>query len=242
MAITLNYPAGAKLLIKSGQEVDFGEPFYKIEKKRKLQIDVSKKLGISPDRIFKSLKKFVGEEMKKGEIIAEKKSFLDHQKLISDFDAQLCEVNHKDGTITIDIKSEESLTKAVFFKGEVVEITKGEIKLKISNQKEFSIREITNLDEEQSGGEVYYYLPEKKDVTEEEIDNRVIVVKKITAYNQVKFEALGAIGFLVQDDLPDKTDRPVAKLKGVEDLKKIQTLQLPYCILDKKKSRIIFYQ
>jgi len=241
MNISLNYPAGAKLLLKSGQEVDFGEPFYKIEKKRKIQIDVSKKLGISPNKIFKSLKKFVGEEMKKGDIIAEKKSFLDHQKLISDFDAQLREVNHNDGTITVDIKSEESLIKAVFFKGEVVELGKGEVKLKVNNHKEFPIREIINLEEGKSGGEVYY-LSEKKDVTEEEIDNRVIVAKKITAYDQAKFEALGAVGFLVQDDLPDKTDHPVAKVKGVDDLKKIQTLKLPYCIIDKRESKIIFYQ
>lgn len=241
MIVTIDLPFSVNVLVKVGDKVDFQTPLIKEKKSKDIKLNVSEKLGLSPNKIFRSLKKFVGDEIKKDELLAEKSSFFDHKKLLSEFEGVLREINHKDGTILIEIKSEEEKTVNCFFKGEIVEIGHDQIKLKVAKNHVFIIKDVINCSEE-CGGEVYY-LKSKEEIARDQVAGKFIFYsEKINSYEQTKFEALGAKGFISQHSLPEKTGVFFCKLKQIADFEKVTKLQLPYCIIDKKESKIIFYQ
>ncbi len=241
MTLILHIPISGKVLVKVGDEVDFSTPLINLRKSQDIKLNLSEKLGMSPNKIFRSLKKFVGDEIKKDELLAEKSSFFDHKKILSEFEGILKEINHKDGTILIEIKSEEEKIINCYFKGEIVEIEKEEIKFKVNKSQEFVIKDFN--EGEGLGGEVFYLKNLKDEITSDEISGKYIFcAEKINSYQQVKLEALGARGFICQHSLPEKTGLFFCKLKQIADFEKIAKLQFPYCIVDKKESKIILYQ
>jgi len=228
-------------MIKTGEKVDFNTSLYKEKQSEEIKLFLSDKLGVSPDKIFHHLKKFVGDEIKKGEILAEKNSLLDSKKVLSDIDGVLKEINHNEGYILIDLESNETKEKNCFFKGEIVSVDKHEIKLEVNNSKEYPIKETININEEYSGFKIYY-LPEKySEFSEDDVAHRIIVFSDMVSYHQVKLEALGAAGFVGLHELSGQTFLPFVKLKNIEDMKTIFKIQLPYCIINKKESKIILY-
>ena len=76
MIINVQTDEKSNCLIKEGDKVDFETPFFEKISQSTVTIDVSKKLDIDPGKIFRYLKKLVGEEIKKNQIIALKHSFL----------------------------------------------------------------------------------------------------------------------------------------------------------------------
>jgi len=71
----LPFPKTVSVFLKKGQEVDFDTPFLDTEENVNIQIPIANSLNISPSKIFNFLKKFVGENIKKGDIIAVKRDF-----------------------------------------------------------------------------------------------------------------------------------------------------------------------
>lgn len=229
-------------MLKAGEKVDFTTPLYKEKQSEETKFFLSDKLGVAPDKIFRHLKKFVGDEVKKGEVIAEKKSFLESKKVLSDIDGILKEINHNEGYVLLDIKSSTVETKNCFFTGEIVGVDKHEIKLKVNSLKEYPIKETINIKGEYIGNKVYYFTQKHGEFNEDDImDKLVIFADDMDSYHQVKLEALGAAGFVGKEVLHDATTLPYAKLKNIEDIKTILKHQLPYCIIDKKESKIILY-
>jgi len=53
---------------------------------------------------------------------------------------------------------------------------------------------------------------------------------------------LGGIGFITLTRLPEQSSKPQAQIKIIEDFKKVLTLKYPYCLVNKKDSKIYFYQ
>lgn len=241
MIISLRLPFEGKTGLKIGEKVDFDKPLFQEKQTQEIKFLLAEKLGVAPNKIFHHLKKFVGDDIKKGEILAEKKSFLDNKKVLSDIDGILREINHNEGYVLVDIKSSEVKTKNCFFKAEIEDIDEQTIKLKVGNVKEFAIKEIVNVQDEFIGWPVYYLAEKPKEFIEEDVTGKIIVCSEMVSYHQAKLEALGATGFISLHHLSDQTSLPFIKLKNIEDMKSIFKVQLPYCIIDRKESKIILY-
>lgn len=239
MVLTIHVPEHAKILIKPGQKVDFNIPFYEILGVSDYEIPLSKKLEVKPDKIFHYLKKFVGEDVKKGEILAVKKTLFSTHKVLSENDGKIKEINHDIGLIIISVKNDEANKVKTYFKGEVTEIKNREIHLKVENAKTFSLKKLSG----EFGGEVFYLNSDKvPEIISANLEKKYVVTSLVTSYLESKVEALGIAGYITLHKLPEGTSLPYAQLKEIEDEKTIMKEKFPYCVTDTKSSTITFYR
>jgi len=237
MILTIPLPENAEVLLKPGQRVDFGEPFIKTSKTETVRIYLARDLGVPAAKIFRYLKKFVGDRINKNELIAEKKGLLGKKASLSEYNGVLKEINHAEGYILLAADSAESDSLPGYFRGEVTAVDKTGIKLKVDRAEEFPLKK----NQGSFGGEVKY-LAEGAILTEDEVGKKVILTEKISVIDQAKYEALGACGLVVLHHLPDDSGLPMAQIKAIADWEKINKLKLPYCASGGKESRIYFYQ
>lgn len=239
MIITLTLPVeNGDILIQAGQTVDYTTPILKKHAKQAVKIPLAKMLKIPANKIFQHLKKFVGEEISKNDLIAEYKTLLSIRRYFSEYDGQIKEINHRDGYIVMETAAEKSDMLRAFFKAEVESIDKNVLKLKVKQYVASELREASDL----FGGDVFYYRPEVSvSLTEDQISGKIIVGDFVPAYEQIKLETLGVIGFVTTHPLTEKTTKPQAKFKNIQDFGQSSTHKLPYCIVDKNNSIIYFY-
>lgn len=113
------------------------------------------------------------------------------------------------------------------------------VTLKVKNSKDFPLK----FAEEDFGGQMLNVKNEAgaADLNEDQIKDKVVVIERLTEYEQRKIEALGATGFVSLHMLSD-TIAPTATTKTIADWKDIAKSDLPYCIIDKKTSTIYLYE
>lgn len=238
MKVIVQLPEHTSSLIAANQEVDFSTPLIKKGTLDAKVIPVSQILGFAPDKIFLNLKKFVGEKVNKGDLIAEHKSFMTTKQYVSEFGGVIKEVNYQTGSIVIEVESDKTATFNCFFKGEVVSIDETTLELKVKHAKEFEIlRSDMAL-----GGKVSYEDSSLRVLNEEKIDDKIICSEEIKPFDQVKYETLGADGFIVLKNLSKSSGVPVINIKHEKDFKEIQELKLPYCIVNRDSTTITFYE
>ncbi len=239
MTISFSLSLKDKPLIKSGQEIDFTTPLVKKGAQEEKIIPLSAALKINPSKIFLYLKKFVGDEIKQGELIAEKKSFLDKKQYLSEYDGTIKEIDHENGSLVITTNKETSQIVYSYFKGKISEFKKGEVALDVKDSKKFPVKEITA----DFGGPVLFIKEEELvTISPEEVKGKVIFSEGLKSYNQSKLEVMGVVGFVSNHSLNDSTPPPFAKVKEGSDWEQISKSKLPYCLIDKKTSTIYFYQ
>lgn len=238
MHLVFTVDSNSDLMVKKGQKVNFNDPLTTKKSPKEVKIPLSSILKISSDSIFKSLKKFVGDQVKKGELIAEYKGILSTKRYHSEFEGIIKEINHNEGIVIIETLSEENNTKHAFFKGDIININEKEITLEVANFKEYPLEKTTD----DFGGETL--LIDKdilNDISEDIVNGKIIITEKITPYQRVKIEALGGKGFIVLTSEHEEIPHPVAILKQAQDLEKIKKIEFPYCIVSKKNNKIYFY-
>lgn len=224
-------------VLKENQEVDFETPFLQKKTEEEVNISIAKNLGISPEKIFHYLKKFVGEAIEKNETIAINKGVFTTKKVISKYSGLIKEINHSDGSITILSRTETENTINSFFKGKVEKIKKNEISIEVGKGEEYPGKNI-----EQNFGGKTFYANENLDFNSENIFNSIVVCENITPYYKAKAEALGCKGFLSLSKLADYSDILNAQLKNINDYKKIIKTKFTYCTMLSNSSTIYFYQ
>lgn len=236
MIIDLGVPQDVRLLIKRGQTVDFDTPLWEKKSEKKIEINLVKKLGIKPGKIFDYLKKFIGDTVKKDEIIAEKRGLLIDKKVVASEDGEITEVNHETGIITL-INLTDKKTIYSFFKGEIVEVEKTKLKIRINDGRHYLIKK-SEID---FGAKVCYYHPELSLIADE-VERRIVVFEDLDSLNQIKIEALGAVGFVGAKPLLEPTQLPFFQLKNQKDIEAIFRYKKSSCIILKEEDKIIFYE
>ncbi|OGK62885.1 hypothetical protein A2334_03835 [Candidatus Roizmanbacteria bacterium RIFOXYB2_FULL_38_10] len=236
MILSIPLPGTGKPLIKQGQKVDFDTPLFGEKIQKEIKIFISQKIDVSPKKIFQYLKKLVGESVTAGEVIAEKKSFMSGRRYKSEHSGVLKEVNHIDGSILIEVSTQDEMVTKSYFKGEVTELKKEEVLLKVGSGKEYEGKEMTSS----FGGKVFY-MEHSETLYEELVNGYIIVAETISGYGQIKLEALGAKGFVTLHQLLEHTDSPHALFKQIKEYKDAVKLKLPYCFVDNKTGKIVFY-
>lgn len=244
MQLTVTIPKDWELSVREKDTVDFSTPIIHSTVMKPAAIPLAQIINIAPKKIFTVLKKFVGEEVKKGDLIAFNKGFLFSKKYISEYDGILKEVNHNDGHIVIDYRTEEKNTRDSFFKGLIESVADDgpmftKIQIKAEKVADYEIVEPSDY----FGGPVSYFemqlLPT---ATEDMVAGKVICVEALKSYDLSKLEALGAKAFLTVESLPEQSHTPSGKITNIESWKKIMEAKLPYCTVDREKSTIFFYQ
>jgi len=237
MIITIIIPKDTKLLVKSGQTVDFDTPLVEKHLQTDIKISIDKKLGIKPDKIFHYLQKFVGETVEKDEVLAFKKGVFLSKKVISNYKGIVKEINHNDGMMLIACDVDEKKYFPAYFKGEITEIINGsELRLKVKEAKEYEAKNISD----DFGAQVFYYK-KGADLNSANINCKIVVAKEINPFEQIKIEALGGKGFVTLNKIPNMQKLPNVQFKKIEDFDHAVKNNFPYCLIQKSSSKIYFY-
>ncbi len=238
MIITLTLPKNAHLKAKKGEIINFGDPLYEIETCQEIIINIVDKLGIKPENIFRYVVKIIGEQVKKGELLAKKKELIRTKKIYSDYNGLIREINHQTGEVLLAVDINDQKIIRSNFKGVIDDIRKNQLKIKIENGKEFELKDIN----QNGGGEVFYFKEESFffSISEEQIENKIIVVENLKAHIEAKCEALDCSGFLfLGGNLP--TNLPAAKIKNIDDYQQIVKLEKKYTFFSKEDKMGIVY-
>lgn len=249
MVINLEIAKNATLKIKKGDQIDFDQDLYHWKKRNQVKLNIASSLKIKPESIFQHLVKIIGEQVKKGETVAVKKGLLSSRKVNSHLDGTLTDINHQTGEITIETEKEgakkndrkDKIIKSNF-KGTVEEIKNNLLKIKIENGQQFDLRQ-ANQD---GGGEAFYFKDEEQyfTISLDEIGQKIVVIEELKSHLVTKCEALGCAGFLFLKsalDVASKTTFPFAKIKRIDDFKKIVELKKKYVIFSQADKILIAY-
>lgn len=239
MQISVQIPPGSHVKIKAGEMIDFKTPLFEIVSNAEHSVPLAQKLGVPPSKIFHHLKKFVGEEVKKGDLLALKKELFSTKRVTSDYDGKIQEIDHTEGTVVITIKGKKNIMYSPV-QGEVVEIKTKEIVINVKEGKTYDLKKATG----DFGGEAYYYTssPASSFVSSLDVSNKILIAESLSAYVQSKMEALMIKGYGMLTKLPEDSDTPYAQIKTIEELSSIMKHKDPYCYVDSKSCKITFYK
>lgn len=235
MVVSLNIPDNVRVLVKKGQLVDYSTPLWEKVSEETIEIDIAKKLAIKPEKIFDYLKKFIGDQVKKNEVIAEKKGFLFNKEILSPKEGEIKEINHDLGVVVLSSLTQKQIIHS-FFKGEIVDVGKTLLKVKVDDGHAYLIKKTA----EELGGDVYYYQPNNF-LTASDVEEKIVIFNEIDSIQQIKIEALGAKAFIGAKMIPETTHLPFFQLKNQKDIEKIFQFKKSACLIVKNESKIIFY-
>ncbi len=245
MVLNIPIPSETDVLIKEGDTVDFQTPLYKGRVKRDVKVPLAHMLNINSKKIFTVLKKFVGEDVKKGDVVAFHAGVFTRKSYISEHNGVIREVNHTEGYLVIESETDQSRDKSAWFKGEIAKITKDEkgkvngIDLKVEDTKKIDARKISA----DFGGKITYLNQEKLQlVSEDEVNGCVIVIESLQSYELAKLETLGASGIIFVKQPKDIPAVPYAILEKPENINDLNNEKFPYCIVNKNKGTIHIYR
>ena len=182
------------------------------------------------------MKKLVGDNVAKDDILASKKTMLSEMHIKSDQEGIIKEINHYEGYVVIVGKGEKDTVLNAFFKGKVEEVKKNMVGIKVQSLKEFPVKK----PDVSFGGEWMKLSPANQD-TASNLENKVIYAESISSYLLAKTDALGAAGYISLTKI-EGTDLPTAQLKHIEDAKRIAELDFPYCVVDSSCSKMFLYK
>ena len=238
MKIPVLIPTGVEILVKPGQKVTFETPFIKKVSTEEVKISLASSLGISPDKIFLYLHKFVGDAIQKDELLAEKKSFMSTKQYLSEYTGTIKEINHYDGSLTVVSQLSETLEERCYFQGEIEAMEGSTLVLKVNHAKQFLLQEAAPF----FGGPMFVYTPENaSQVIEDDINGKIVISDSITSYDHMKLEALGAIGFITVKPLEEKAAVPTGLLKEIKDLEEIAKGKFTCCMIAPDHTTIYIY-
>ena len=162
-------------------------------------------LHVNASHIAKYLKKNLGDSIKSGEILAEKKGLFSSSKINSPHDGKIKEIDLKKGTLTLFSYSASSdITKTtVPFSGRVTGIGKGYVEIEINGRFFRAIKgEGKNV-----SGKLVHLSSDKVGILEvdKDVDDSILMARSFTEEAVVKLEVLGSNGFILQKKTGDMT-------------------------------------
>ena len=182
MKVPVKFPQSVELLIESGQKVDFSTPFFKKKSKKSIKIPLSDILKFKPEKIFLSLKKVMGDAIKKGDLLAENHSFLSSKQYFSSVDGIIKEIDHLNGTLTVELETDKDHVVSCFFSGEIETIGDDYLELKVDKAHKFEVAETPDY----LGAPVFYILDSQNSITEDNIAERCICAVEINPLDHAK--------------------------------------------------------
>ncbi|GEM_PF-1271783 len=242
--LTFPLPEGAHPTIQVGAMVHVGDVIGHISKKpvTSQTIPVAQILKFNPAKIFKHLKKTIGDTVYKGDVLAIKDGVLTAKKYIAEADGVLTGVNHHSGEIVIEQTQNEAKDLALhsLIAGTVEAIEPTHLIIKV--QKTLEI-ETQNAPHKSFGGEVV--LTDAKGAMQlslSDVQGKVVIATELSDYTMSKLQTLGAAYFVVIDDTPETSSEEQLSLKNVNDMQTIIDFSPKAVYANATGNTIIFYR
>ncbi|HRN70356.1 MAG TPA: hypothetical protein PLS49_04160 [Candidatus Woesebacteria bacterium] len=237
MKVPIKLPEDAEVLIQAGQTVDFSTPLLRKKSTKSLRIPLAEILKFSPDKIFLSLKKVVGDVIKKGDLLAENKGMFATKQYFSSVDGIIREIDHLTGSLGVELQGDEDTVMMCFFQGEVDSMGDGYIELKVDVAHKLNTQEHKTY----FGAPVFYIVDVEKPLTEDQITERIIVGETINPLEHAKIETLGAKGFITLATIPMKGLNQIV-ISNKEDLEHVLKEQYPFFVTGVDNRSVYFYK
>lgn len=210
MHCILTVPHGASIAVSAGQKIDIGDPLYTLGSGGEATIPLARLLHIPPQKIFKHLKKFIGDSVKKGEIIAESETWFTKKQYLADTNGVISGVNHFTGEITLSTGTEDIKTVESFFTGIVEDVKPTAITVEVKAKHRVPLETVSA----DFGGQLYIVQGGK--VEPERVLHSVVVIENPTPTEIAKIEALQAAGIIMQTK--QKTSLAYALMPDIQEL------------------------
>lgn len=237
MNIKIKVPSNAKLLIKTGQNVDFSTPFIQKNESKFLHIPLANNMGFKAKDIFRYIKKAIGEKISKGDLLAENKSFLSTKRYLSDTEGVIEGIDHEEGALIIKLVPKDASDILCYFKGEVDGIYDGYFELKVD--KAHATQIVDSLPT--IGAPVFYLSSSLNDLTEDDISSAIIFTSTMEPIQSTRMKTLGAAGVILKSIHPDVTDLIQIVLTKDNDYSHVQKEKFPYMIVGHEPQTVYFY-
>jgi len=203
--------SGAKILIKAGDILDPNTEIAEIPGLPSLQIiPVSNIFGIKGEKIPKYLKKNIGEFVKKGEIIAEKRQVFSQLLLKSPMDAKLREIDLKKGTLTLEPSEGKSEKIVTPVHGRVKNISPGYVEMEI----EGAVFPVLTGSGKDVTGTIKHVKGERIGILDvwEEVGENVLLCENISGELVAKLEVVGVSGLITAKKVSSGIEIPTGQV------------------------------
>lgn len=184
-----------KLKVKVGDKINSETVLAEFPQASKLQIiPIAKIFAINGEKIPKYLKKNIGEIVKKGEVIAEKRQVFSQLLLKSPVEAKLKEIDLKKGTLTLEVSTDENEKMICPIPGRIKNISSNFIELEIDGE----VYSAIGGSGKNVRGCIKYIQGERigiLDVTEE-VGENILLCENISGELVAKLEVVGVLGLI----------------------------------------------
>lgn len=236
MTFTISIPGVLQLM--PGQQVDFTTPLIQSAKREGFRLEIADELGIPNDKIFMHLIKIVGDTVEANEILATKKSTFGTKQIASPKSGIIKLIDHESGSLVIETLSESSDTEFSFFIGTVKEVKDNEVSLEVASCDTYKLRDAVG----DFGGEIMYRDEQHlNDLTQDDLENKVVFTESIRPAEAVRLDVLGARGIITKEDVREKEGVNSAELLDKNLWSEVSESQHTHCIVDKKNSTMYLY-
>lgn len=199
------------LLVKTGDTLSQGDILAKIESSKSAKLDIAGLLKINPDSLLNHLIVNSGENIKEGQLIAQKKGFFSSTTIKSPISGSIKLSKDKGFVIIKPIDSDETLLSPC--SGEVDKISSSSVIIKSDTTVISGISGSGNI-----GGEL---IKLKEDTDFFHIDDRlkykIVLAHNLTLAIVAKMKALGVLGVIVNTDLKSAT-MPFVVLNSISQM------------------------
>ncbi|KKQ38618.1 MAG: hypothetical protein US54_C0007G0038 [Candidatus Roizmanbacteria bacterium GW2011_GWA2_37_7] len=236
MKIKVKTPEKTKMLVEPGQKVDFSTPMSQILQKHMVYIPIAEMMGFDPKNIFQHLKHVIGDNIQKGDILAEHKSLFTTKQYLSEISGVLREIKHDAGTIAIEQEEKDSSTTNCYFIGEIDGIYDGFLELNVNDVHTAKLYHQTPY----FGASIFYLDPSGK-YSDDDLEDACIFAPAVNPIDAVKMETLGACGLITKSKIPTDTKIYQVILADNQDFEHIQKKEYPYLLIGHEPMTVIFY-
>ncbi len=226
-------PKGTKF--KEGEVVDWGKKNLKEQTETEVIIDLAMELAIEPKAIFKHLKVNLGEMVKEGQLLAQKKGVLGHKDLKAPHSAEVRGINHEDGTLTLAISQITDVPFAI--KATFVKKDKDRWLFKVSDGIEVPVQ---NSLETNFGG-YCSYIHSASQISLESCEQKAVVTQDLDIMDQAKITALSPIAIISYEASYHDLSLPLLLLANKADWKNLFSKKWQLCLYLSTNKFIYFF-
>ncbi|GIW62549.1 MAG: hypothetical protein KatS3mg090_0375 [Patescibacteria group bacterium] len=235
MIVKIKIPSKQKLNININDIVNFDKQLFKLTHKKNIVIPIAKQLNIKPIKIYDYLKKLIDEKVSEGEILAEKKSFLSHKKIRSEYTGKIIEIHHDTGDITLETETEDS-SGFKNISGKIINISKDLLEIELKDC--YSI-EINSTNISQLSGNKLSIITRLDQIKSDTVANKAVFIKKINPYLEAKLLALKT-KLIITTKKPNSGVKYIVVSK-IKDLEKIETDKRNLILVDPEANKLYLY-
>lgn len=222
--------------IKPGEELDWGEKNIKEKTEEEIVINVAEELAIAPHDIFKYLKVSLGEKVKAGELLAQKKTLFSSNSIVAPVAAEVRALDHIQGSITLVA---ESVVEVPFvFTGHFVKKDGDNYVFSVAEGVEYEL----NFSVAQTIGGKCVYIDKQEQIGSENCEGNIVVLELDSGIAAAKVAAMNPQAIVTYKSSYYNSEVVQFYLKHKSDWRELLKKKLPLMLYLQNSKNIFFYK